>query len=85
MKYITILIFLLIMSSCNKKGDITTEPKDFIIIHNKVYKLIGIVPCNGCNTMWVLYPKDSLDIMPEIVSISDTVSVTVDDTVIKIN
>lgn len=52
----------------SKKGTFTEEPQDFIKIHNKVYKLMKVRPCDNCNSIWIMYPKDSLDEVPQSIN-----------------
>lgn len=86
MKNLLLILFSLILFSCSKKGEIHTQPHDFIIIHNKVYKLMSIVPCDGCNRIWILYPKDSTDQMPEVINYNVKEGKhTVTETIIKVN
>lgn len=65
-----ILLFLLAITcvSCREKGEITQKPTDFIEIHGKIYKLMSIVPCEDCNSIWIMYPKDSLDAQPTVIN-----------------
>jgi hypothetical protein len=69
-KLINILLIVICITffSCSKKGEIPTEPHDFMVINGKVQKLMSVVPCDGCNSIWILYPKDSTDAMPEILN-----------------
>jgi len=68
-KIITVIGLLTLLTSCqNDKGDIPHPPTDFIEIHGKVYKLMSIVPCDGCNTIWIMFPKDSLDTQPQVIN-----------------
>ena len=68
MKKIILLISLFTVFGCRKEGDITHDPKDFIIINNKTYKLMSVIPCDGCNPIWIMYPKDSTDSQPEVIN-----------------
>jgi hypothetical protein len=70
MKKLILLISLFTVFGCkyNKKGEIRHEPKDFIIIHNKTYKLMSVIPCDNCNAIWIMYPKDSTDSQPEVIN-----------------
>lgn len=58
----------LLLASCSKQGEIEQAPTDFIEIHGKTYKLMSIVPCKNCRAIWIMYPKDSLDRMPQSVN-----------------
>jgi hypothetical protein len=69
-KLINILLIVLCITffGCSKKGEIHTEPHDFIEINGKVYKLMSVVPCNNCNSIWIMYPKDSTEQMPQSIN-----------------
>lgn len=64
------LAILLIFSlfGCNTSGTILDEPKDFIIIHGKTYKLMSVVADNGGHYVWIMYPKDSTDSVPQTIN-----------------
>lgn len=66
---LTIAVSLLILS-CNttERGEIRSEPSDFIIIHGKTYKIMEVVPKEGRRAIWIMYPKDSLDTMPQSIN-----------------
>ena len=86
MKKLLTILLLTTLISCSKQGEIIQEPKDFIIIHNKTYKLMSIVPCNNCNSIWILYPKDSTEKIPEIINFNvSRGKTTVNESVIKVN
>jgi hypothetical protein len=68
MKKLTILLFVIFLVSCNKRGEVHTQPQDFIEIHGKVYKLVKIVPEDGARSIWIMYPKDSTDEMPSVIN-----------------
>jgi|LakMenEpi03Aug12_release.lakeMendotaPanAssembly.Ray.scaffolds.fasta_scaffold493812_2 hypothetical protein len=71
MKKIILLISLFTVFGCTKntkKGSVNYEPQDFIIIHNKTYKLMSVIPCDGCNSIWIMYPKDSTDSQPQVIN-----------------
>jgi hypothetical protein len=68
MKKIILLISLFTVFGCTKKGSVNSEPQDFIIIHNKTYKLMSVIPCDGCNSIWIMYPKDSTDSQPQVIN-----------------
>lgn len=63
------LAILLIFSlfGCSEKGEITRQPQDFVIIHGKTYKLMQISAGQG-NLLWIMYPKDSLDNVPQSIN-----------------
>ena len=86
MKKILIVMGLLAtLTSCSKKGDMS-QPTDFIDIHGKVYKLVSVVPCDGCKSVWIMYPKDSADNQPQVINYTQTKGKsTVNRTVIKID
>lgn len=66
---IAISIFtIFLISSCQEAGHIEEAPKDFISIHGKIYKIMRVVPCKGCRAIWIMYPKDSADSMPESIN-----------------
>lgn len=65
---LTLAIVSLLFTSCYDKGEITQEPTDFINIHGKVYKLMQVVPKDGHNPIWIMYPKDSLDKQPQVIN-----------------
>jgi hypothetical protein len=67
-KLITILGLALMVTACSKTGEIADTPKDFIVIHGKTYKIMSVVPCDGCRTIWIMYPKDSLDALPQSIN-----------------
>ena len=69
MKNLLILaIVALLFTSCYDEGEIIEEPKDFINIHGKIYKLMQVVPTAGCRPIWIMYPKDSLDKQPQVIN-----------------
>jgi hypothetical protein len=72
MKKSILLIASILFISCTKKGDIEQEPTDFIIINNKTYKLIKVVPQDGFSSIWIMYPKDSLDSMPKSINYEES-------------
>lgn len=86
MKKLILFISVMLFVSCSDKGEITTEPTDFIIIHGKTYKLMQVVPKYGYRSIWIMYPKDSTDQMPQTINYDvqqDKHSVT--ETVIKVD
>lgn len=69
MKKLALLSLLALMViSCSERGEIKREPSDFIEIHGKVYKLMQVYPCDGCNAIWIMYPKDSTGVQPEVIN-----------------
>lgn len=68
MKNKLILALICLLASCQERGTINSQPQDFIEIHGKVYKLISIVPSKGAHSIWIMYPKDSTDKMPQVLN-----------------
>jgi len=68
MKKLLFLLVSLLFISCYQKGTVRHEPTEFIEIHGKIYKLMSVTPCTGCNAIWIMYPKDSLDSQPQIIN-----------------
>ena len=64
---LTIAVSLLVLS-CYQTGEITQKPSDFVIIHGKTYKIMRIVPKRGYDAIWIMYPKDSIDTMPQSIN-----------------
>ena len=64
------LVILLIFSlfGCSTPGTVLDEPKDFIIIHGKTYKLMSVAADNAGHYVWIMYPKDSLDNVPQSIN-----------------
>ena len=86
MKKLSILIGLLLLSACSKEGEVTKEPKDFIEIHGKIYKLMRVTPCESCNDIWIMYPKDSLDSQPNVINWNEQQGkTTANKTLIKVD
>lgn len=86
MKKLLTIVSLLLCISCNEKGQISHSPEDFIIIHNKTYKLMNVIPCDDCDGIWIMYPKDSTDNIPQIVNFTTSSGkVSSNQTVIKID
>jgi len=87
MKKIVLLISIsFVLFSCQDRGEITSEPTDFIEINGKIYKLMQIVPKNGYRAIWIMYPKDSLNSQPQ--SINYTIQEgkhSINQTVIKVD
>lgn len=68
MKKLILILSIVALSSCQKRGEIFQEPKDFIEINGKVYKLVQIVPKDGHHAIWIMYPKDTADKMPTVLN-----------------
>lgn len=66
-----ILLISLLLYSCSQKGQIADEPRDFININGKIYKIMSVYPCDGCNYIWIMYPKDSLGTVPQMIAQPD--------------
>ena len=85
MKKLLIPLLLIFLVSCSKRGEVHTQPQDFIQIHGKVYKLVKIVPEDGAHAIWIMYPKDSTDEIPTVINYSvKEGKYTHNETVIKI-
>lgn len=85
MKKLILAIAILLLASCTDRGEILTEPTDFIEIHGKVYKIVSIVPKDGEHSIWIMYPKDSTDKMPTVLNYEvPQEKTTRNETVIKI-
>lgn len=93
---IKILLFLVVMglisgmTGCTEQGEIKSSPIEFIEIHGKTYKLMSIVPCDNCNAIWIMYPKDSLDSQPTVLNWNESTGAgktrrTVNKTLIKVD
>lgn len=69
-KLAILLIFSLFgcLEAPKNKGEFIEEPQDFIKINTKVYKLMKVRPCDNCNSIWIMYPKDSLDSVPQSIN-----------------
>jgi len=68
MKKILLVLSIVALSSCQKRGEIFQGPQDFIEINGKVYKLISVVPKDGQHPIWIMYPKDTADKMPTVIN-----------------
>jgi len=68
MKQILLGLGLITLISCSERGEVREQPSDFIVIHGKTYKLMKVVPADGENSIWIMYPKDSNDAMPTILN-----------------
>lgn len=88
-KLITAIACVALLSACGEKGDIVEAPSDFIIIHGKTYKLMRVVPSDGDDAIWIMYPKDSTDSQPTIINYEvptgDKNNQTANETVIKVD
>jgi hypothetical protein len=86
MKKILLGLGLITLISCSERGEIREQASDFIIIHGKTYKLMRVVPSDGANPIWIMYPKDSNDAMPTILNYQvQQGKTTVNQAVIKVN
>jgi hypothetical protein len=87
MKKILIVMGLLTtLISCRDRGEVTQQPTDFIEIHGKIYKLMNVVPCDGCRGIWIMYPKDSADKQPQVINYSQKQGKsTVNQTIIQVD
>jgi hypothetical protein len=68
MKKILLVLLIVALASCNKRGEIHKHPQDFIEINGKIYKLVSVVPADGENAIWIMYPKDTADKMPTVIN-----------------
>lgn len=68
MKKILLVLSIVVLSSCQKRGEVTQQPQDFIEINGKVYKLVRVVPADGEHSIWIMYPKDTVDKMPTVLN-----------------
>lgn len=85
MKKLILAIAILLLASCSDRGQITTDPTDFIQINGKIYKLMSVVPADGAPSIWILYPKDSSEPMPTTLNYQvNQGKTTRNETVIKI-
>jgi hypothetical protein len=85
-KILLVIGVLLMLISCRERGEVVHQPTNFIEIHGKVYKIMSVVPCEGCRDIWIMYPKDSADIQPEVINYSESSGKsTVNKTVIKVD
>ena len=86
MKKILLGLGLITLISCSERGEVHEQPTDFIVIHGKTYKLMRVVPSDGANAIWIMYPKDSNDAMPTILNYQvQQGKATVNQAVIKVN
>jgi hypothetical protein len=68
MRKILIATLLIGMMGCSQRGEVFKQPQDFIEINGKVYKLLKIVPADGENAIWIMYPKDTTDKVPTLLN-----------------
>ena len=85
-KIILLISILIILFSCAKRGEIIKEPIDFIEINGKIYKLIKVVPADGYNSIWIMYPKDGSDKIPTSINYNVKEGKnTINETIIKVD
>ena len=86
MKRILTVLAVLTLTSCSERGEVREQPSDFIVIHGKTYKLMRVVPSDGANAIWIMYPKDSSDAMPTILNYQTKQGkATVNQAIIKVD
>jgi len=86
MKRILVTLTALTLVSCSERGEVREQPTDFIVIHGKTYKLMRVVPSDGANAIWIMYPKDSSDAMPTIINYNTKQGkATVNQAIIKVD
>ena len=86
MKKILTALAILTLVSCSERGEVREQPADFIVIHGKTYKLMRVVPLDGAQPIWIMYPKDSSDAMPTIINYNTKQGkATVNQAVIKVD
>lgn len=86
MKKILLVLSIVVLGSCQKRGEITHQPQEFIEINGKVYKLVRVVPEDGYDGIWIMYPKDTSDRMPTVLNYQVHEGKTTRiETVIKVN
>jgi hypothetical protein len=68
MKKILLVLSIVVLGSCQKRGEITHQPQEFIEINGKIYKLVRVVPEDGYDAIWIMYPKDTADKMPTVLN-----------------
>ena len=68
MNKILLATWLIGMMGCSQRGEVFQQPQDFIEINGKVYKLLKIVPADGENAIWIMYPKDTTDKVPTLLN-----------------
>ncbi len=67
-KILLAIMGIVVLSSCRERGDIEYAPTNFIEINGKTYKLVRVVPEDGEYGIWILYPKDTADKMPQVLN-----------------
>ena len=86
MKKILLGLGLITLISCSERGEIREQASDFIVIHGKTYKLMRVIPSDGANGIWIMYPKDSSDAMPTILNYQvQQGKTTINQAVIKVD
>jgi hypothetical protein len=86
MKKIALILSIVALASCTKRGQVFEQPQDFIEINGKVYKLVKVVPADGEKSIWIMYPKDTADKMPAVLNYEVSEGKTNrNETVIKID
>jgi hypothetical protein len=86
MKRILATLAIITLISCSERGEIREQASDFIIIHGKTYKLMRVIPSDGENGIWIMYPKDSSDAMPTILNYQvQQGKTTINQAVIKVD
>jgi hypothetical protein len=68
MKKVLLVLSIVVLGSCQKRGEVTHQPQDFIEINGKVYKLVRVVPADGEHSIWIMYPKDTADKIPTVLN-----------------
>ena len=68
MKKILLATLLIGIMGCSQRGEVHQKPQDFIEINGKVYKLLKIVPSDGEDAIWIMYPKDTTDKVPTVLN-----------------
>ena len=83
-KLAILLVFSLFgcLENPNKRGEILDAPQDFIIIHGKTYKLMSVRADNEGHYVWIMYPKDSTDSVPQTINYT---SGKTNQTIIKVD
>lgn len=86
MKKILLILSIVALSSCSRRGEIYQTPQDFIKINGKVYKLMNVVPRDGSRGIWIMYPKDTADKVPTVLNYEVPEGKTTrNETVIKVD
>lgn len=68
MKKILLATLLIGMMGCSQRGEVHQKPQDFIEINGKVYKIVKVVPADGEDAIWIMYPKDTKDNLPTVLN-----------------